>query len=185
VVVSADEKDDADLMRAIADGDMAALGELVRRHEKKVFALARRLLARPDAAEDVTQDAFLHVYRAAGRYRPEARFTTWLYRVVVNLCLDAKRRIKRAPGELAAHRPAADASTDCDRLEADERARRVRQAVDGLPRRQRTAVVLHRYFQLSHRDIAAVTGSSVSAVESCLVRAYARLRQELRDLVEN
>jgi len=185
VDVSADASDDADLMRAVADSDMAALGELVRRHEKRAFALACRLLTRPDAAEDVTQEAFLHVYRAARRYRPEARFTTWLYRIVVNLCLDVKRRTKRAPGELPAHGPAAEAPTDCDRLEAADRAQRVRRAVDDLPGRQRTAVVLHRYMQLSHRDIAEVTGWSVSAVESCLVRAYARLRQELRDLMEN
>lgn len=164
---------------------MAALGQLVRRHEKRAFTLACRLLARPDAAEDVTQETFLHVYRAARRYRPEARFTTWLYRIVVNLCLDAKRRIKRAPGELPAYDPAGEGPTDCDQLETTERAERVRQAVDHLPERQRTAVVLHRYMQLSHREIAEVTGWSVSAVESCLVRAYAQLRQELRDLTEN
>ena len=115
--MSANARDDADLMRAIADGDMAALGELVRRHEKKAFALACRLLAQPDAAEDVTQEAFLHVYRAARRYRPKARFTTWLYRIVVNLCLDARRRPKRAPGELPAYGLAAEAPTDCDQLE--------------------------------------------------------------------
>jgi len=183
--VSPDADSDAELMRAVAEGDMAALGELVRRHEKKAFALACRLLAQPDAAEDVTQEAFLHVHRAARRYRPEARFTTWFYRIVVNLCLDAKRRIKRAPARLAVYGLAADAQTDHDQLEATERAERVRQAVDHLPERQRTAVVLHRYMQLSHRDIAEVTGWSVSAVESCLVRAYAQLRQELRDLVEN
>lgn len=182
--MSADAGDDAGLMRAVAEGDMAALGELVRRHEEKAFALACRLLARTDAAEDVTQEAFLHVHRAARRYRPEARFTTWLYRIVVNLCLDAKRRNKRAPARLPVYRPPAEAPPQHDQLEAAERAERVRQAVDHLPGRQRTAVVLHRYMQLSHRDVAEVTGWSVSAVESCLVRAYAQLRQELRDLVE-
>ena len=169
-------------MVALARGDMDALGQLVRRHQDKALALAYRLLGRWDLAEDIAQEAFLRVHRAAKRYRPDAKFTTWLYRIVVNLCLDQKRRAKLAPAALGDQGPEPSVAPAADRLEARERAERVRCALDALPERQRTAVVLHRYQGLSHREVAEATGWSESAVESLLVRAYARLRQELADL---
>ena len=171
------------LMASLAAGDMEALGELVRRHQEKAFALAYRMLERRDLAEDVAQEAFLQVHGAAKRYRPDAKFTTWLYRIVVNLCLDAKRRGRRAPAHLE---NGADrhAQAPSDPIEASERVKLVRRAVDALPERQRTAVILHRYQDLSHQEIAQATGWSESAVESLLVRAYASLRQALAKFKE-
>jgi RNA polymerase sigma-70 factor (ECF subfamily) len=173
--------DDAQLMARLAEGRLEALGQLVRRHQHKVMALAYRMLGDWQQAEDVAQDAFLHVHRGAARYRPDAQFTTWMYRIATNLCLDALRRRKRAPVEMPA---AADFPADAERdpVEADERTRMVRQAVDALPERQRTAVLLHRYEGFSCREIVEVTGWSESAVESLLVRAYAKLREALSDL---
>ena len=95
------EPSDTDLMAELARGDVAALAPLITRHQPRVLSLAYRMLGRWDQAEDVGQEAFLRVVRAAGSYRPTAQFTTWLYRIVVNLCLDAKRRSARDPGELA------------------------------------------------------------------------------------
>ena len=175
-------KSDAELMSALAGGDMAALGELVRRHQQKAFALAFRMLQRRDQAEDVVQEGFLRVCRAAPRYRPQARFTTWLYRIVTNLCLDRARRAKHAPAPLPEGSREPSRDPEPDPVETCERAERVRQAVAALPERQRTAVVLHRYQGLSHAAVAEATGWSRSAVESLLVRAYARLRDELADL---
>ena len=172
---------DAQLMARVGRGDMAALGELVRRHQHSVVAFAVRLLGRRDLAEDVAQEAFLHVHRAARRYRPEAQFTTWLYRIVLNLCRDAQRRASRAPEPLTeGAAPPLDPAPDP--IEARERAERVRRALAALPERQRVAVTLHRYQGLSHREIADATGWSESAVESLIVRAYATLRKELADL---
>ena len=175
---------DADLMAAVGRGDMGALGELVRRHQGKAIALAFRTLGRWDLAEDMAQEAFLRVLRAAKRYRPDARFTTWLYRIVVNLCLDHQRRARQAPSALTDDSPEPSAAPSADPLEARERVLRVQRAVEALPERQRMAVVLHRYEGLSHREVAEVTGWSVSAVESLLVRAYASLRKSLADLSE-
>lgn len=169
------EPRNVDLIAAVAGGSMPALAELVRRHQDKVLSLSYRILGRWDQAEDVAQEAFLRVYRAAGQYEPNAAFTTWLYRIVVNLCLDAKRRTRKAPIPLPV-----DASLqveDCDPLEAQEQVERIRQAVADLPERQRAVLVLHRYQDLSHRQIAEATGWSESAVESLLVRAYANLRK--------
>jgi RNA polymerase sigma-70 factor (ECF subfamily) len=163
---------------------MACLGELVRRHQTRVVGLAFRVVGRWDVAEDIGQDAFLHVYRAAPRYWPEAQFTTWLYRIVVNLCLDVKRRDRRKPLPLPENPPTPTPADPSRPLEREELARRVQEAVAALPERQRMAVVLHRYEGLSYREVAAATGWSASAVESLLVRAYANLRQSLEEFRE-
>jgi len=173
------QQDDAELMRALARGETAALAELVRRYQGDALALARRTLAQTDGAEDVVQEAYLRVYHSAGRYRPTAKFSTWLYRIVVNLCYDRLRSLKRrgvALDEQLAAPPAAEAP---EILHAADVARRVREAISALPPRQRTALTLHRYQGLSHAEVSQATGWSVSAIESLLVRAYQTLRRQL------
>ena len=177
-------KSDAELMAAVAAGRMAALEELVRRHQKSVMAVAYRFLDRWDLAEDVAQDVFVRIHRASADYRPEAKFTTWLYRIVVNRCLDLKRRESRRPVSMADMPVDPPGDAVPDPIDARETAGRVRQAVGDLPDRQRAAVVLHRYDGLSHREIGEVTGWSESAVESLLVRGYAGLRDALADMNE-
>ena len=178
------DRADVESMAALAAGDMAALGELAQRHQEKVLALAYRILGRWDLAEDVAQDVFLQVHRAAKRYRPDAKFTTWLYRVAVNRCLDVQRRAARAPVALPEQADVLLGESAGDPVEAGERAVRVRRAVADLPPRQRVALVLHRFHEMSHEQVARVTGWSQSAVESLLVRAYARLREELAALAK-
>ena len=162
---------------------MDALGELVRRHQQNIQALAYRTLGSWDFAEDVAQEVFLRVYHSAGKYQPKAKVSTWLYRIAVNLCLDAMRRSKRAPAALSKDADLPVRSVP-DPLEASERVEIIRQAVSDLPDRQKTVLNLHRYEGLSHRDIAEVTGWSQPAVESLLVRAYANLRKSLSKLME-
>jgi RNA polymerase sigma-70 factor, ECF subfamily len=173
---------DAELMANVGRGHMSSLGELVTRHQDKVLALAYRILSRWDLAEDVAQDAFLQVARAAERYEPTAKFTTWLYRIAVNLCIDIKRRRRRMPAELGDAAASLRAVSHDDPIEVREQAEQVRRAVASLSERQRVAVVLHRFEGLSHGQIGEVTGWTTSAVESLLVRAYANLRRELADL---
>lgn len=182
--------EDAALMRRLADGDMSALGQLVRRHQDRVRAVAYRMTLHWDMADDIAQEAFLRVYRAAPGYQPSASFSTWLYRIVVNLCLDAAKKPKPvaladdAPSGVAPD-PRSPAPSRGDGAAADallieqEKLAAVRRAVAALPDRQRMAVVLHRFEGLDHAHIAETTGWSVSAVESLLVRAYAQLRQQL------
>ena len=171
--------DDAALMSRLAAGEMSALGTLVHRHQGRVLEIAYRTLGKWDLAEDVAQDTFLRVHRAARDYQPKARFTTWLYRIVVNLCLDEKRRRARSGTSLEDVTPEGQTESECDVAEKKEIAQLVRAAVNGLPERQRVALVLHRYEGLSHGQIAEVTGWTSSAVESLLVRAYANLREKL------
>jgi RNA polymerase sigma-70 factor (ECF subfamily) len=180
-----DEQSDHELIRLVALGNREALAVLIHRHQAKVVALAFRFLARWEEAEDVCQDAFVRVFERAANYRPTAAFTTWLYRIVANLCLDRRRRQAREPDrlpeaaeELISRDPAASRH-DRTNLES-----RVRDAVALLPDRQRLVLILHRYSDFSYKEIEQITGWSSGAVESCLVRAYSRLRELLADLSE-
>ncbi len=169
---------DAELMARLAAGDTAALGELAQRHQDRVLSLSYRVLRDWDKAEDIAQEAFLRVYRSAKHYEPKALFTTWLYRIVVNLCLDEQRKSIRTAIPLEEIAPQAAASQE-NAAEKKEVAELVKAAVDSLPERQRMAVILHRYDGLTHEQICEVTGWTASATESLLVRAYANLREKL------
>ncbi len=182
VVRLADTRSDAELLDAVARSDAGALGELAQRHQAKAIALAYRMLQRQDLAEDIAQEAFLRIWRHAPRYRGDARFTTWLYRIVSNLCLDHMRRAKRSPDELPEASVDGRQSSPEEPVETNELRAQVRRAVAALPERQRLVLILHRYEELTHAEIADVTGWSASAVESLLVRAYANLRQSLAGL---
>ena len=172
-------------MEHVARGERAALATLVRRHQERVLGLAVRFLGRREAAEDVCQDAFVRVFERAGSYQPTAQFTTWLYRIVANLCWDYRRQAKRGPLPLDAQAAGAQADESPNATDQLERQERIRQAVSELPDRQRLALILHRFEGMGHKEIAAATGWSASAVESCLVRAYGRLRELLADLRED
>jgi RNA polymerase sigma-70 factor (ECF subfamily) len=170
---------DEELVALIGGGDRRAYHILVERHGRRVLGLARRMTRNLAEAEDVAQDAFLRVWQKAGEWQPRgARFTTWLYRVVVNLCLDRRRKPAMAPIEAAGD--PVDARPDAEQvLAASERERHVAAALQALPERQRAALVLSYYEGLSNAEAAGALELSVSALESLLVRARRALRQEL------
>ncbi len=171
------DQPDAELMRLIARGDMNAFDLLIGRHQKSVRLLAYRLTRRDDAADEIAQDTFLRVLRAASGYQPTAAFSTFLHRIVVNLCLDRAKRPRLA--NLNDQHPA-DTDPPAEQLEQQERAEAIRHEIDVLPERQRIALVLHRFQGLTHSQIAQTTGWSESAIEALLVRAYAQLRERLK-----
>lgn len=173
--------DDRELMRSIAKGHNSELGRLYLRHQEKVLALAYRILGQWNLAEDISQETFLRVQRAAQAYRPDAEFTTWLYRIVVNLCLDEQRRQKRMPIDNMQTTELLRITTD-DPGSAQEKTEQIAaicKALSTLNKRQQKAVVLHKIEGLSHAEISKKTGWSQSSVESLLVRAYRKLRNEL------
>jgi len=174
-----DISNDTELMVRLAKGDMSALGDIVRKHQDKVLSLSYRVLGDWHRAEDVTQETFLRIYRAAKHYKPKAKFTTWLYRIVINLCFDEQRKRAKVTVPLEDADPAVLAESDCNTTDRKEVVESVKTAVNELPERQRIAVILHRYDGLSHAEIGEVTGWTKSAVESLLVRAYANLREKL------
>lgn len=171
---------DAELMAATAHGDSAAFAELVRRHHARAWRLACRFIGDPAEAEDIVQEAFLRILRAAARYRPAAAFPTYLHTVVSRLCLDwARRRRPEYPGELPDS--AAGGPDPSERLVRAERRAKLRQALDQLPPAQRLALLLQHDEGLDYASIAAIMGVSVRAVEGCIRRARATLADRLAD----
>jgi RNA polymerase sigma-70 factor (ECF subfamily) len=177
--------DDIKLMRAIARGNTSELGQLYLRHRDRTVALAYRILGQWNRAEDISQEAFLRVYKAAGKYRPEAEFTTWLYKIVINLCIDEKRRIQRSDSLAQTYEYLwTGTRNSLNENEKAEIIRIVHKAIGKLNRRQRTAVILHKLEGLSHAEISDRMGWSQSSIESLLVRAYRKLRKELINIFE-
>jgi RNA polymerase sigma-70 factor (ECF subfamily) len=174
-----EDADDDALLASSGEGDQRAFQTLVVRHLARALSLARRMTGNVAEAEDVAQEAFLRAWQKAPDWRVgEARFSTWLYRVVVNLCLDRKRRKPMAPLE-AAGDPLDPAPSAELRLAEDQRAQIVATALAALPDRQRAALVLSYYEGVSNVEAAETLGVSVSALESLLVRARKTLRAEL------
>jgi len=167
------------LMARAAEGDERAFRVLAQRHTGSALTLARRILRNDAMAEEIVQDALLRVWVHAPRWRPEAAFRTWFYRVVVNLCLNAKRRPLDTPLDSVAdpHDPQPDAS---QALEQRERDAALAKAIDALPDRQRAAIALTYQQGLSNAEVAAVLDTSVSSVETLLVRAKRTLRDSFK-----
>ncbi len=177
------EPTDDDLMARGASGDDDAFRLLVRRWERPVFSFLDRMLGSPEEAQDLAQETFLRVCRNASRYRRDGRFKSWLFRIAGNLARSRLRRRKLVswiPFDAARHDPPAADRTDAG-LAMEEEAARVRGALAGLPDRQREAIVLRHYQEMSHREIADQLGTTVSAVESLLHRATVMLRKELAE----
>jgi RNA polymerase sigma-70 factor (ECF subfamily) len=164
-------------MARAAQGDGRAFQVLAQRHTVGALGLARRILRNDVLAEEIVQDAFLKVWIYAPRWRPQAAFRTWLYRVVVNLCLNARRRPDDLPlGSVAEPVDPNDAGSA---LEQRERDRLLAAAIDALPARQRAAIVLTYQEGLGNAEAASVLDTSVSGVETLLVRARRALRATL------
>jgi RNA polymerase sigma-70 factor (ECF subfamily) len=177
-----DDSDEA-LMARVARGDEPAYRQLARRHLPVAVGLARRILGNSADAEDVAQEAMLRVWIHAPRWQPLALFRTWFRRVVVNLCLDRKRRVAwvdlEAAGELID--PAANAG---EQIERSERDKLVQAAIAELPARQRTAIALTYGEGLSNAEVADMLDTTVSAVETLLVRGKQNLRGALAKVIE-
>jgi RNA polymerase sigma-70 factor (ECF subfamily) len=172
--------DDDELMRMFDGGDADAFDTLFDRHRVPVYHFARMMLGSLDGAEDVLQETFLAVARAAGRYEPRGRFRAWLMRIARNLCLDRIERERRrrrviAESGLDIVEPDGGGATPAEQAEADEQMTRLRRLIAALPERQREALVLYAFEQMRYREIAEVLGVPLNTVKTLIHRARAAL----------
>ena len=172
---------DEDLVRRVGQGDPAAIQAMVARKLPRMLALAQRMLGDAVEAEDVAQEAMLRAWRQApGWVSGRAKFDTWLHRVALNLCYDRLRRRREIPTDAVPDRRDEGAAPDRGLLAADVGAA-VNSALARLPDRQREAIVLCHYQELSNIEAAGLMKISIEALESLLSRGRRALRQALAD----
>lgn len=174
---------EADLIAAAQDGDRTAFDELVRQTYADTYTLAYRLTGNEEDARDVSQEAYLRAYRAINRFRGDAQFSTWMYRITANCAATYLGRRSRHRHEVLDDTvPVADTRTDNDpqlRADAADLRNRLAAALDDLPPRLRSVVVLRDVYDLPHESIAAELGISESAAKVRLHRARNKLREQL------
>ena len=173
--------DDRGLVEAFVGGRTEAFDVLMARHGRRVYQLCYRFVHNHEDASDLAQDVFVRAFRGLGSFKRDSTFTTWLYRIGVNACLN----------RLAAKRPSTeplDAARHVDRQEPDplqqvvraERVAELRAAIARLPPKQRATLVLRVYQELTHEEIAQILGSSVGAVKANFFHALGNLRRYLQ-----
>ncbi|WP_404985819.1 RNA polymerase sigma factor [Caballeronia sp. LZ034LL] len=174
---------DTRLIARVGKRESGAVREIVEKKLPRIVALATRMLGDRDEADDVAQEAFMRIWKAAPDWVPgAARFDTWLHRVTLNLCYDRLRRNRETTmsDELPEQEDAAPLPDE--RIETSDTNQRLTSALARLPARQREALVLQYYQELSNAETADLMGVSVEALESLLVRARRNLRTALTDL---
>src|ERR1700719_5067887 len=178
---------DEELVARSIRGDSESFNELVLRWERPIYALAYRTIGREDEARDVCQETFLRAFRALPRFRGQAKFSSWLYRIALNLCRDWMRRQRRTPVvqapedvdlmDLAA---ASEPSESIEDLVArQQQVRAVQRAMTVLPEEQRAAIILKEYHGLTFQEIADLVGCPLSTVKTRLYQGLTVLRREL------
>ena len=179
---------DEELVARSVQGDTESFNELVLRWERSIYALAYRTLGREEDARDVCQETFLRAFRGLSAFKGQAKFSSWLYRIALNLCRDAMRRERRTPlvavpegidpAELASQQPSPAPSVE-DLVAQAELSRHVASAMRRLPEDQRTAILLKEYHGLTFREVADIMGCPLSTAKTRLYQGLSVLRREL------
>ncbi len=178
---------DEELVARSVEGDADSFNQLIMRWERPIYALAYRTIGREEEARDVCQETFLRAFRALPRFRGQAKFSSWLYRIALNLCRDWMRRERRSPTvqppedadlmDLAAAKEPTESIEDL--VARRDLTRLVEQAMAHLPEEQRTAIVLKEYHGLTFQEIADLVGCPLSTVKTRLYQGLTVLRREL------
>ena len=185
------QDEDIRLMLDFQNGREEAFRLLVERNQAKVFAMIYRLIGDHAQVEDLTQEVFLRVFRTAKRYKPMAKFSTWIYRIAANVALNAiraQKKVRLTSLELPESDDGARGQRDvpdvravgpAHRLDAQELNAKLTEAIESLPDNQRVAITLNKFEHLSYQEIAEVLDCSAMAVKSLLSRARCNLRDVL------
>ena len=188
------QDEDVKLMLRFQAGERKAFEQLVKRNLNNVHALVFRFLRESSMIDDITQEVFLRIYRNADKYEPRAKFSTWLYRIVANLCFNVMRSRRRkrtvslessgAEDDLRHDVPDSAQPAPQDQMDKAELYEQVGRAIGELPENQRIAIILNKYQSKNYEEIAAVLDTSTMAVKSLLSRARSNLRNRLRLYIE-
>jgi RNA polymerase sigma-70 factor (ECF subfamily) len=170
--------EEREVVRACQRGDREAFDRLVERYQRNVYRLCYRYVGHHEDANDLAQEVFLRAWRSMGRFRGDSAFSTWLYRIAVNACLN-HRAVRRPPTQDLPDTLPDPARGALSRAEDEDEARRVRGAIAQLPERQRATLILKLYHDLSHEEVAQALGSSVGTVKSNLFHALGNMRRLL------
>lgn len=181
MAASSTEKDDHALLAHIQNGSRQAFGALVQRHNERFYRLAYRYVQSKETAEDIVQDAFLKLWEDPGRWQPErnSKFTTWFYRIVVNLCLDWRK--KKRPLELVDQTQWADGREGAEAaMIRSQEQRLLEKEIEALPERQRVALNLCFGEGLSNQEAAEVMEVNLKALQSLVMRAKTTLKERMK-----
>jgi len=173
-------QDDREAVEACQRGEREAFDRLVERYQRDIYRLCYRYVNNHDDANDMAQEVFLKAYRAIGRFRGDSSFSTWLYRIAVNTCLNFRAARRPEAQELPEALPD-QAMGVTERLESREASARIRAAVSRLPEKQRAAVILKVYHDLTHEEVAGILGSTVGTVKANLFHALGNLRKMMAE----
>jgi RNA polymerase sigma-70 factor, ECF subfamily len=171
-------EDDRQAVAACQQGEREAFDRLVERYQRDVYRLCYRYVNNHQDANDMAQEVFIKAYRAIGRFRGDSSFSTWLYRIAVNTCLNF-RAARRIPQDELSDQIADRGASAAERLHDAERSARVRHAVARLPEKQRATLILKIYQDLTHDEVAGILGSTVGTVKANLFHALANLKKLL------
>ncbi len=173
---------DEQLIKEVISGNQTAFKSLMEKYQLQVFRTVMGFVHTKEDAEEVTQDIFIRVYQSLSSFHHDAEFSTWLYRITVNMSLNflrsnRKNRILQSLEAIFSYR--SEEKTPLEDMEQAERDRRIRMAIDALPEKQRMAFILSRYEELPQKKIAEVMNRSEGAVEQLLQRAKENLQKKL------
>jgi RNA polymerase sigma-70 factor (ECF subfamily) len=179
---------DEELVTLSQGGDLDSFNQLVLRWERPIYALAYRVIGREEDARDVAQETFLRAFRALKGFKGQAKFSSWLYRITLNLCRDWIRREKRTPLAQAPEGvdliELAGEATPSESIEAlvgqRQLARAVSKAMAQLPEEQRTAIILKEYHGLTFQEIAELLDCPLSTVKTRLYQGLSVVRKQLK-----
>ena len=191
------EDDDVKLMLAFQKGDESCFNEIFTKYEKPLINFIYRFIGTRIDAEDLAQEVFLRIYKAKNSYKPKAKFSTWIYKIASNLCIDYQRKCSRRlqpasidnpistdEGEIV--RETSDISQQTPDVLAERKqiSKTIKSCLLSLPTNQRLAISLRVYENKSYREISKILGCSVSAVESLIFRARQNLKEKLSFLLK-
>jgi RNA polymerase sigma-70 factor, ECF subfamily len=180
---------DEELVALTVGGDVDSFNQLVTRWERPIYALAYRVIGREEEARDVVQETFLRAFRGLANFRGQAKFSSWIYRIALNLCRDWIRRERRAPvsqppegvdlSELVSEQGPVESIEDL--VARNDMSRTVARVMQELPEEQRTAIILKEYHGMTFQEIADLQGCPLSTVKTRLYQGLSVLRRHLRE----